>query len=553
MRQLRRFVNESPGLLAIGVATAVAQSALLLPIAMVIRSVFDHHLGGGDEGHIVLAGVLILGLYSAAALLGFLSRKAVTGMTTAIAARLRDDLIVKLHELPQSWHDRQRAGDVHALIVQDSDRVERMLSEVANPILPSALVAATLTVLALVLNPILFLTLAVVVPALITVAYVVGRRARSRAEIWAHAGRDFATDVHRMLRAGALTRVQGAEQHQFERGHELSMRLATTMRVLGVARGAYAAASNALSAVAGSLVLIVGGIAVARNAITLGDLLGFYAVLALLLRQLQGVSAASHDVAVGLESLSRIEAFLNTPAEEPYARGTATPEFRGGIALEAVTFAYEAAPVLHEVNLVIQPSERVAIVGPNGAGKSTLVGIVMGLYKPGAGRVLADGVPFEQLDMRSFRRQVGVVLQDPVLFPGTIAENIAFGRPDASEADIQAAAEAATAHGFVEQLPDGYDTGVGDEGVGLSGGQRQRVAIARALLGSPGMLLLDEPTTYLDEAAVTALMANLARLPRTPTVVLVTHDPQAAGHADRVIELRDGRVVADRSRHRVPA
>jgi ATP-binding cassette subfamily B protein len=177
----------------------------------------------------------------------------------------------------------------------------------------------------------------------------------------------------------------------------------------------------------------------------------------------------------------------------------------------------------------------------------------MGLYKPGTGRVLADGVPFEQLDMRSFRRQVGVVLQDPVLFPGTIAENIAFGRPDASEADIQAAAEAATAHGFVEQLPDGYDTGVGDEGVGLSGGQRQRVAIARALLGSPGMLLLDEPTTYLDEAAVTALMANLARLPRTPTVVLVTHDPQAAGHADRVIELRDGRVVADRSRHRVPA
>jgi ABC-type bacteriocin/lantibiotic exporter with double-glycine peptidase domain len=313
------------------------------------------------------------------------------------------------------------------------------------------------------------------------VAYVLGRRTRGRTQTWVMAQRAFAAEVHRMLRTVTVTRVQGAEQHQIERGRRLTTGLAAAMRSLGIARAIYGMANNALGAVAGSLVLVVGGIAVARGAITLGDLLAFYAVLALLLRQLQTASGASHDVAVGLESLSRIEGFLNTPAEEPYARGTATPEFRGGIALEAVTFAYEAAPVLHEVNLVIQPSERVAIVGPNGAGKSTLVGIVMGLYKPGTGRVLADGVPFEQLDMRSFRRQVGVVLQDPVLFPGTIAENIAFGRPDASEGDIQAAAEAATAHGFVEQLPDGYDTGVGDEGVGLSGGQRQRVAIARAL------------------------------------------------------------------------
>jgi ABC-type bacteriocin/lantibiotic exporter with double-glycine peptidase domain len=173
------------------------------------------------------------------------------------------------------------------------------------------------------------------------------------------------------------------------------------------------------------------------------------------------------------------------------------------------------------------------------------VSLVMGLYRPALGRVLADGVPLERLEMRDYRRQVGVVLQDPVLFPGTIRENIAFGRPDASAAEIAEAAAAATAAAFIEDLPDAYETPVGDEGVGLSGGQRQRIAIARALIGEPGLLLFDEPTTYLDERAVAALMENLGRLPQAPTIVLVTHDPQAARHAHRLVELREGRIVSD--------
>jgi ABC-type bacteriocin/lantibiotic exporter with double-glycine peptidase domain len=169
----------------------------------------------------------------------------------------------------------------------------------------------------------------------------------------------------------------------------------------------------------------------------------------------------------------------------------------------------------------------------------------VGLYRPQQGRVLADGVPLDELDMADLRRQIGVVLQDPVLFPGTVRENIAYARRDATHAEVVAAAEAATASNFIDRLPAGYDTPVGDEGVGLSGGQRQRLAIARALLGQPALLLLDEPTTYLDEASVTALMAKLDRLPRAPSVLIVTHDPQAAAHAERTIELRDGRVVSD--------
>jgi ABC-type multidrug transport system fused ATPase/permease subunit len=542
---VRALLAESPALLAVGVATALVQSAMLIPIALIVRSVFDHQLGHRDSAGIVVAGLIILALYSAAALLGYLSRNVVLTITTRVAARLRDDLLAKFHALPQGWHDQQRAGLVHSLIVQDSERVERMFAELANPTVPAVLVGAALTVVALFLSPLLFLALLAVIPALMAVAYLLGRRVRARGQLWASSGRAFAAEVHRMLRAATLTKVQGAEEQQGERGARLTTDLGAKMRALGEARASYTAASNALGAVAGSLVLIVGGLAVARHAITLGDLLAFYAVLALLLRQLQVVAVATHDVALGIESLGHIDEFLATPAEEPYAQGTVMLDFRGRVTLEDVTFAYSSAPVIRDVDLALQPSERVAVLGPNGAGKSTLVSIVMGLYRPQIGRVLADGVPFEQLDMRHFRRQVGVVLQDPVLFPGTIRENIAFGRPQASDADVRAAAATATAGPFIEQLPDGYDTVVGDEGVGLSGGQRQRIAIARALVADPGLLLLDEPTTYLDEAAVTALMANLGGLARAPTVVLVTHDPQAAMHADRVIELRNGGVVAD--------
>jgi ATP-binding cassette, subfamily B, bacterial len=542
---LRTFARQSPGLWILGVVTAFAQSALLIPIAAVVQSLFDHDLKRGDRSEIVVAGVTIFALYSVAAVLRYLARRTAVRMTSRVGAQLRRDLVAKLHDLPQGWHDQHQAGVVHSLVVSGSERVENMVEELAVRVLPSVLVAVALTVVALVLSPLLCLAFAAVVPGVMAIAYLFGRQNRRRTEYWAEASRAFAAEVHRLLRAIPLTKAHAAEREQSARGGRSAEELASRMTLLGAAQAAYGAANDALGAVAGSVVLVVGGLAVARDALTLGELLAFYAVLALLLRQLQLVGGASHEVAIGFESLRRIEGFLATPAQPPYADGAEPLDFRGGVAFENVSFAYVREPVIRDISLEIRSGERVAILGPNGAGKSTLVGLVMALYEPQSGRLLADGAPYERIDMRSFRRQVGVVLQDPVLFPGTIRENIAFGRPDASDAAIRYAAEAATAAAFVERLPDGYDTRVGDEGVGLSGGQRQRLAVARALLGEPGMLLLDEPTTYLDEAAVTSLMAHLANLAWGPTLVLVTHDAEVTRHAQRVIELRGGRIASD--------
>jgi subfamily B ATP-binding cassette protein MsbA len=162
-------------------------------------------------------------------------------------------------------------------------------------------------------------------------------------------------------------------------------------------------------------------------------------------------------------------------------------------------------------------------------------------------------VALDELDVRHLRGQVGVVLQDPLVFRGTVAENIAYGRPEATGADIRTAAERATADAFVRALPAGYETALGDDAMRLSGGQRQRIAIARALLGDPALLVLDEPTTHLDDAAIGALMANLTGLPRAPSVIIVTHDPGVAARADRIVHLRDGRLVGEAQGRLEPA
>jgi ATP-binding cassette subfamily B protein len=191
------------------------------------------------------------------------------------------------------------------------------------------------------------------------------------------------------------------------------------------------------------------------------------------------------------------------------------------------------------------------VFGPNGAGKTTMVSLILGLYRPQSGRLLADGVPYDELDMRALRASVGVVLQDPIIFSGTIAENIAYGRPAATPDDIRGAAQRATADAFIGKLPDGYDTEVGYDGCLLSGGQRQRISIARALMARPALLMFDEPTSHLDDVSIRTLLENLRRFPGAPTVLTISHDPEAASSAEVIYNLRDGRIM--RTERRAPA
>ena len=366
---------------------------------------------------------------------------------------------------------------------------------------------------------------------------------RQTTRAWQSAFDIFDSQTQLMLRAITLTKVRAAAQTELERRREEVNELSIAGQEMSWVRGAWEIVQGAVAAASGVVVLTVGGVAVADGSMSLGELLSFYAVVALLLRQLTVALYAAPMALSGYESFVRLEAISKSTEPEPYA-GTRRLRFTGALSLESVSFNYGREPLLERVSLEVESGEFVALVGPNGAGKTTLLSLVLGLYRPLEGSLLADGISYDELDITELRRQMGVILQDPIVFPTTIRENIAYGRPDATTKEIQEAARLATAADWIESLSDGYETQMGDEGGLMSGGERQRVALARALLSRPALLVLDEPTTHLDDTAIRRLLRNLRELPSRPTVLGISHDPVVADEADRVYTLRDGRIVS---------
>jgi ABC-type multidrug transport system fused ATPase/permease subunit len=260
------------------------------------------------------------------------------------------------------------------------------------------------------------------------------------------------------------------------------------------------------------------------------------------LRTVSGGTGTAAPLVAGLESLRALLAIVDDPTPPPYADAGPDPGSLGTLALEHVTFGYSGEPVLHEVDFALAPGEHVALVGPNGAGKSTIALLLLGLYRPASGVVTANGRPYDHWHVAKLRRHIGYIPQDPMLRPGSLADNIAFGRSATGQEEIERVAAIAGVDGFLDTLEAGYDTDLGNEGARLSGGERQRVAVARALLGSPQVLILDEPTNHLDAETVQRLMVALDALTPAPAVLVITHDRELASWADRRVELRNGRV-----------
>jgi ATP-binding cassette subfamily B protein/subfamily B ATP-binding cassette protein MsbA len=352
-----------------------------------------------------------------------------------------------------------------------------------------------------------------------------------------------------------------AEDRNLDHFRTLAARSVVSSRRTTVAE-VVADATLAVVAAAGSaVVLVVGGRAVERGDLSIGDLLVFMAYARTLDVQMRGLLGTLRRLRLADVGLDRLAEVLDSDvavADPSRPVGLPLPgELRdqGGrwrlvrtraaaVAIEGVTFGYEAGrPVLHDVDLVAEPGRTVALVGHTGAGKSTLVSLVPRFFDPWSGRVLLDGVDLRDARVDAVRRRVALVRQDPLLLPLSIGDNIAYGRPGASRGEIEAAARQAQVASFVERLPDGYDTVVGELGVTLSGGERQRVAIARALLKDAPVLILDEPTAALDAESEALLTEALDRVCANRTVLVIAHRLSTVRRADHIVVLEDGRVV----------
>jgi len=294
--------------------------------------------------------------------------------------------------------------------------------------------------------------------------------------------------------------------------------------------------------------LYVGAKLVIEGHLSVGELVAFNMMAARVAQPVLRLAQIWQDFHQTRLSIARLGDILNTHPEPAFdATRTALPTILGEIAFERVSFSYrpDAAPALREVELRIPAGQVVGIVGPSGSGKSTLAKLVQRLYVPGIGRVLVDGVDLAQVDVAWLRRQIGVVPQESTLFNRSVRDNIALSDPAMPMARVVAAAELAGAHGFILELPQGYDTPVGERGALLSGGQRQRIAIARALVTDPRILILDEATSALDYESEAIIQNNLRRICAGRTVLVIAHRLSAARLADRIVTIEEGRIVED--------
>jgi len=526
------------------VLVAFLQPLILVPVAFLVKRIFDTLLPARQTALFFFYGaaMILLNLLSFAALLWI--RRTSLSVTKPVSAEIRSELLARLYTLPRSFHDKSSQGKLHSLIVADTERVDVMSNALLAQLLPACIAALGLGATLLYLSWQLSGMVLVSAPIILVFHRLMLGPLRNRFRMFRQSFEQFSTRVLFAIRAVDLTRLHAAEEAELDQQRRGIGELCRTSQALAMAETGYNIGQGWLLTLNFAVILIAGGIMVGRNSLSMGQLVSFYVTIGLLLNLLKPAFHSVPQCTAGFESLVKLEELLAIPATEPY-RGSRQLEILGELRFEGVEFSYGQTPLLERVDCTIRPQTTVAIAGPNGSGKTTLAHLMCGLYRPGSGKIFMDGWEYETLSMPFLRRQIGVVTQDPLLFRGTIAENIAYGNGTLSTRDIFKAAELAAIDSFIRATPLGLETPIGEDGVMLSGGQRQRIAIARALARRPKLLILDEPTNHLDRSAVTELLANIRKMTPRPTILMISHDRLVLDWADQVITIRDAVVTSE--------
>lgn len=531
------------------------------PMKIVLDSVFDglpmprflSWFAGDDADRLARLNVAVV-LTVAIALLqsvsGYLNAYFTVGIGQWVAHDLRLAVYAHLQRLSMSYYDRQQIGPLISTITDDIDTVQTFASTSLLDLLVDGLTVVGMLAIMFTLNwRFTLVALAVTPPLLVFTIRLRGRVKGATRDVRLRQS-EIVTIVQEGL--GSIRLVKAFAQGAFERRRLDAKSLESVQAALYArrVRALLGPVVTGLVALGTAAVLYFGARLVLEGAMTAGALIVFLTYLGKLFRPIQDLARASTNIAQTAVSLERIKAVLDSDERLPRAAHPRDfSEVTGRVEFRGVTFGYDPArPVLSDVSFVVEPGQLVGVVGPSGSGKSTLVSLIPRFYDPDRGAVVIDGIDVRELRVRSLRRQVGFVLQDTQLFYAPIWQNIAYGEPDASREAIIAAAQLAQAHAFIEALPDGYDTMVGQGGLTLSGGQRQRLGIARAMVRNAAILILDEPSSGLDAESERLVFDGLDRLLTGRTTFVISHRLATIRNADVILVLDRGRIV-EHGRH----
>jgi ATP-binding cassette subfamily B protein len=468
------------------------------------------------------------------------------GSVRRTGTALRSALCTRMQELSIGYHTRTSAGVLQTKVVRDVETVEQMVQQTSETGLGAVTVlAGGLAIIAVRTPQFLPVFLLVVPVAALLVARLRGRL-RDHNEHFRQEVELLSTRVSEMARLITVTRAHGLERDALRRMDGTLRRVLDSGRRLDLLNGRFASLSWVLLNMLGICFLSAAALVAYFGvwAITPGDVVMLSAFLTTLTNSTSTLMGLAPVVTKGLESVRSVGEVLQAPELEHNAGRTEVTEVRGAVEFQGVGYAYRdgGAPAVRDFSLSVAPGETVALVGASGAGKSTVLNLVIGFIRPTSGRILLDGTDMDTLDLRTYRHFVSVVPQESVLFGGTVRENVAYGMEHADDETVRRALRDANALEFVERLPDGLDTSVGDDGARLSGGQRQRLAIARALIRDPRVLILDEATSALDTRSEALVQQALGRLLRGRTTFVVAHRLSTVRDADRIVVMRDGAI-----------
>lgn len=533
-----RFILAMLCMAVVGAATAAA--------AYLVKPAMDDIFLDRNEGMLILIPLAVIALYLLKGLCNYGQTVLMSHIGFRIVTDLRNDLYRHILRQPLSFFTKHPTGILISRVTNDVTYLQGAVSEAVTSLLKDSFTLVGLVFVIFWRDWKLAIIASLVFPLAVWPIAQFGRRMRRIAAESQVSMGDLISLLQETITGNRIVKAFGMEEHEnrrFARENERQFRL--TMKSVTV-RAISSPLMEFLGGLGIAAIIFWGGYQVIEGTSTPGTFFSFLAALLMLYEPVKRLTNVNNTIQQGLAGAERIFQVLDTEPGIRNRPGAAElPPIREGISIEGVTFRYEEDPVLRDVSLKIRAGEAVAFVGMSGGGKTTLVNLIPRFYDVSEGRVAIDGTDIRDVTLESLRAQIGIVTQQTILFNDTVRGNIAYGDVRRSDEDVVRAAMAANAHDFIQRLPQGYDTVIGEQGVKLSGGERQRISIARALLKDAPILILDEATSSLDTESEIEVQDALEKLMRGRTTLVIAHRLSTIRNADRIVALVDGRIVEE--------